>query len=226
MLSGHEHNGNAGEARRTDNNSCGQPVQQIMTDYQDRANGGDGWLRYYTFNPAAGTMTATTYSPKLGIFETDADSAFTLPFPLGTQVPAPFAPIATATVASGATAQTSLGRPRPRHPLRVARDGQRRHHDDDLADLDRAHARPDSASSTTPSPARSRTAGASPTAGRPGRSSSTASAYSVDGNRGRMTLPAGTGRAARLATVSLADVASRRMSRSPRRRPARAPTSR
>ena len=47
-------------------NTCGQPVQQILTDYQDRANGGDGWLRYYTFDPAANTMTATTYSPKLG----------------------------------------------------------------------------------------------------------------------------------------------------------------
>ena len=86
-------------------------------------------------------MTATTYSPKLGVFETDADSAFTLPFPLGTQVPAPFAPIATATVASGATAQTSWAGLDPRHPLRVARDGQRRHHDDDLADLDCAHSR-------------------------------------------------------------------------------------
>ena len=31
-----------------------QPVQEILTDYQDRANGGDGWLRYYTFDPAAG----------------------------------------------------------------------------------------------------------------------------------------------------------------------------
>ena len=30
VLSGHEHNGDAGEARRTDNNSCGQPVQQYF----------------------------------------------------------------------------------------------------------------------------------------------------------------------------------------------------
>ena len=44
---------------RSDLNTCGQPVQQILTDYQDRANGGDGWLRYYTFDPAANTMTAT-----------------------------------------------------------------------------------------------------------------------------------------------------------------------
>ena len=82
VLSGHFHNGDAGEANRSDLNRCGEPVQQVLTDYQDRANGGDGWLRYYTFDPAANTMTARTYSPKLGVFESDADSAFTVPFSL------------------------------------------------------------------------------------------------------------------------------------------------
>jgi PKD repeat protein len=206
VLSGHEHNGNAGEARRTDNNTCGQPVQQIMTDYQDRPNGGDGWLRYYTFNPAAGTVTATTYSPKLGTFETDADSAFTIPFPLGTQVPAPFAPIATATVASGATAQTSWAGLDP----------------DTLYEW-RATVSDGSTTTTSPTwtvrtPAQvgivddtfTRTLASSwgtADSGQAWTLSSTSSAYSVDGNRGRMTLPAGTGRAARLTTVSLADVA-------------------
>ena len=176
-----------------------------MTDYQDRANGGDGWLRYYTFNPAAGTMTATTYSPKLGVFETDADSAFTLPFPLGTQVPAPFAPIATATVASGATAQTSWAGLAP----------------DTLYEW-RATVSDGTTTTTSPTwtvrtPAQlgivddtfTRTLASgwgTADSGQAWTLSSTASAYSVDGNRGRMTLPAGTGRAARLLTVSLADV--------------------
>ena len=40
-----------GEGRLTSTNSCGQPVHQVLTDYQSRANGGDGWLRYYTFRP-------------------------------------------------------------------------------------------------------------------------------------------------------------------------------
>ena len=31
VLSGHEHNGELGEARRTDNNSCGQPVHQLLS---------------------------------------------------------------------------------------------------------------------------------------------------------------------------------------------------
>lgn len=89
VISGHEHNGDAGEAARTDPNSCGQPVHQLLTDYQSRANGGNGWLRYYTFDPGADTMTATTYSPTLDMFETDADSSFTLPFALGPASPPP-----------------------------------------------------------------------------------------------------------------------------------------
>lgn len=107
VLSGHEHSGNVGEARRTDTNSCGKPVQGILTDYQDRPNGGDGWLRSYRFDPSAGTVTATTYSPKLDQYETDADSAFTLPFPFDTQTEAPFTAIATVTVPSGGTASTT-----------------------------------------------------------------------------------------------------------------------
>ncbi|MGM1029574.1 MAG: PKD domain-containing protein [Actinomycetota bacterium] len=107
VVAGHETDGDLGEARRTDANACGQPVQQILTDYQSRANGGDGWLRYYTFDPAADTMRATTYSPTLDRYETDASSAFTLPFELAAPEPAPFAPIATRTVASGATASVT-----------------------------------------------------------------------------------------------------------------------
>lgn len=78
VVNGHESSGERGEARRTDLNDCGEPVHQVLTDYQGRANGGDGWLRYYTFDPAADTITARTYSPTLGRFESDADSAFTL----------------------------------------------------------------------------------------------------------------------------------------------------
>ena len=94
VLSGHEHNGDLGEARRTDNNVCGEPVHQILSDFQDRANGGDGWLRYLTFDPVAGTVTAKTYSTALRQFETDASSQFTLPFPLTSNPPANIAPIA------------------------------------------------------------------------------------------------------------------------------------
>ncbi|MDY0910784.1 metallophosphoesterase [Microbacterium sp. CFBP9034] len=82
VVNGHWHDGDIGEARRTDANDCGQPVHQILSNYQSRANGGNGWLRYYTFNPGAGTVDAYTYSPSLAQYETDAGSRFTLPVDL------------------------------------------------------------------------------------------------------------------------------------------------
>ena len=58
-----------GEGRRTDLNDCGQPVHQVLMDYQSRINGGDGWLRYFTFKPSENKIYAYTYSPKLSQFE-------------------------------------------------------------------------------------------------------------------------------------------------------------
>jgi hypothetical protein len=80
VISGHY----LGEARRTDGNDCGKPVYQVIQDYQGRANGGDGWLRYFTFEPGENKIYAYTYSPTrnggLGEFETDANSQFTLDY--------------------------------------------------------------------------------------------------------------------------------------------------
>lgn len=77
MLCGHI-NPN-GEARRVDtfNNHV---THTLLSDYQDRTNGGNGWLRIMQFNPGANTVAVTTYSPTLNQFETDANSQFTLPY--------------------------------------------------------------------------------------------------------------------------------------------------
>ena len=91
-----------GEGRLTSTNSCGEPVHQVLTDYQSRANGGDGWLRYYTFQPSANTIEAWTYSPKLGTFETDATSQFDLAYDMTAL--AGFDLIGTVETTSGATA--------------------------------------------------------------------------------------------------------------------------
>jgi VCBS repeat-containing protein len=93
-----------GEGRRTDLNDCGQPVHQILMDYQSRANGGDGWLRYFTFKPSENKIYAYTYSPTrnggLGEFETDDSSQFVLDYNMNG---GPFSVIATnSNVASGA----------------------------------------------------------------------------------------------------------------------------
>ena len=94
-----------GEGRRTDLNDCGDPVHQVLTDYQSRANGGDGWLRYYTFKPTENKIYAYTYSPSrlggAGEFETDASSQFTLDYDMQFQT------IGSVTVPSESDAEVS-----------------------------------------------------------------------------------------------------------------------
>lgn len=82
VVNGHWAHGDDGEARRSDLNDCGEPVPQILSNYQGRANGGDGWLRYYTFHPAVGSVDAFTYSPTLERYETDDSSRFRMPVDL------------------------------------------------------------------------------------------------------------------------------------------------
>jgi uncharacterized repeat protein (TIGR02543 family) len=73
VLCGHMH----GEARREDPVN-GHVVYQILADYQERTNGGDGWLRILEFHPAEDKIYVKTFSPYLNSHETDADSQFIL----------------------------------------------------------------------------------------------------------------------------------------------------
>jgi parallel beta-helix repeat protein len=98
VLSGHD----PGEARLTSTNACGQPVHQVLQDYQNYTNGGDGWLRYFVFDPADNQIAAYTYSPVLDQYETDASSQFTLSYDMDA-----FDLIDTQTVTSGETASTT-----------------------------------------------------------------------------------------------------------------------
>ena len=99
MLSGHVH----GEARRTDT-IAGRDVFQMLADYQDRASGGEGWLRILRFVPADNKVYVQTYSPWLNRYETDADSEFTLDFDMG----GGFASAGTVSVPSGTTASIPI----------------------------------------------------------------------------------------------------------------------
>jgi hypothetical protein len=76
-LSGHI--GFPGEGQRSDTVS-GNVIQSVMSDFQDRANGGSGWLRIMTFSPASNQISVKTYSPVLNQNMTDAGSQFTLPY--------------------------------------------------------------------------------------------------------------------------------------------------
>jgi N-acetylneuraminic acid mutarotase len=75
VLCGHNH----AETQRTDIIN-GHTVYQIMADYQDRTNGGNGWLRTLEFHPVEDKIYVRTYSPHLNNYETDADSQFTLDY--------------------------------------------------------------------------------------------------------------------------------------------------
>jgi parallel beta-helix repeat protein len=100
VLSGHE----PGEARLTSTNTCGQPVHQMLQDYQNYSNGGDGWLRYYVFDPSNNQINAYTYSPVVDQFEIDSSSQFTLAYDMQG---AAFNLLDTQTITSGQTASTT-----------------------------------------------------------------------------------------------------------------------
>jgi len=73
VLSGHS----IGEAQRTDTVD-GHNVYQLLANYQDRTNGGNGWLRTLSFHPAEDKVYVRTYSPYLKSYEIDSNSQFTL----------------------------------------------------------------------------------------------------------------------------------------------------
>jgi len=75
VLCGHMH----GEALRTDYVN-GYKVHQLVADYQDRPNGGNGWLRILEFHPAEDKILVKTFSPYLRSYESDADSQFWLDY--------------------------------------------------------------------------------------------------------------------------------------------------
>jgi len=77
VLCGHRH----GEVVRTETIN-GRTVHQILADYQDYGSGGNGYLRIMRFVPAEGRIDVQTYSPYVDAWYTDADSEFTLDFPM------------------------------------------------------------------------------------------------------------------------------------------------
>ena len=101
MLCGHV----PGEGRRTDTFG-GNTIYTVMSDYQGRTNGGNGWLRVMEFSPANNVIHVKTYSPWLDQFETDSDSQFDIPYSMSSAEP--FALIGTVSgVPSGSTSSQS-----------------------------------------------------------------------------------------------------------------------
>ena len=58
----------------------GNIVYSLLANFQDRPNGGNGWLRILQFSPENNEIRVKTYSPVLDRWEKDSNSEFTLYF--------------------------------------------------------------------------------------------------------------------------------------------------
>ena len=68
--------------RRIDLNLFGEPVHQILSDYQCRPDGGQGWMRVMTFSPDHDLLHIRTYSPTRDEYLSGSEHEFTLPIDL------------------------------------------------------------------------------------------------------------------------------------------------
>ncbi len=79
ILNGHfTDSSGQGVGRRIDLGVKGNIINQILSDYQDLANGGNGYLRILTFHPSLNTIDVKTYSPTLNAYFTDSANQFTV----------------------------------------------------------------------------------------------------------------------------------------------------
>ncbi len=83
VLSGHSFGGllprNRGEHHQISENQEEQPVYEMLTDYQNRKNGGNGWMRNITFLPEENgydSISVSTYSPSTGMNQVGSSSDF------------------------------------------------------------------------------------------------------------------------------------------------------
>lgn len=62
------------------NNNAGGMVHELLQDYQNRENGGEGFLRFLRFYPDRNTLRVITYSTWLKTYEIDDDSYFSIDY--------------------------------------------------------------------------------------------------------------------------------------------------
>ncbi len=80
MLCGHR----TTEGRRSDVFS-GNTIHTLLSNYQGRPNGGNGFLRIMEFRPSENKIYISTYSPSLNQYETDSNSEFVLDYNMGSE---------------------------------------------------------------------------------------------------------------------------------------------
>jgi hypothetical protein len=85
VLCGHQ----LGNARLTSKGDHGNDVHQVLADYQGMKNGGESWLRYFTFHPGSNRIEAHTYNPALDKYNEKPAARFTLKYDMGgSEIPA------------------------------------------------------------------------------------------------------------------------------------------
>ncbi len=72
-----------GTGYRVDNNDAGQPVHQMLSNYQFRTLGGEGYLRVLEFQPDGKTVKVSSYSPIYDNRLLTADQDFSFQLDLG-----------------------------------------------------------------------------------------------------------------------------------------------
>ncbi len=77
-LSGHLHH--EAVPRQVRAGDHGNPVYQMLFDYQEAPNGGDGWLALLRFFPERERIGVAVFSPYLGAFKKDRSGGFAVPF--------------------------------------------------------------------------------------------------------------------------------------------------
>ena len=76
VVSGHV----SGVGLQTSTNDAGGKVVEMLADYQNLRNGGDGWLRSLTFVPAENKIYVKTYSPLLKKYKKEPKHTFSLDY--------------------------------------------------------------------------------------------------------------------------------------------------
>ncbi len=77
VVNGHLTTG-AGHGRSVDLGASGNLVNEMLSDYQGYANGGNGWLRVLKFHPSTNQINVLTYSPYLNSYLTGSADQFNL----------------------------------------------------------------------------------------------------------------------------------------------------
>ncbi|HOF39310.1 MAG TPA: metallophosphoesterase [Candidatus Hydrogenedentes bacterium] len=76
VVSGHV----LGTHHQTATNDAGNPVHEILCDYQGEENGGNGWMQIMRFVPADSTIRVEAFSPTLNQIRTELPDTYTLEY--------------------------------------------------------------------------------------------------------------------------------------------------